>query len=174
MDYGKLSKDTLIEMCEAKGLSYSSSMTKAKLEELLIASENAAKPAASSNNSSNEEFVEQGPATIGKVGAILLMVYLGFWLIVGIFMALMLFGMVLLMISALVNGEIGAFTYFGFMGLLSLVPLVFSIIGFLVTIPYLKGTAGSKVPAGILGILCWLLPGIFIFVSEYTPIEKGE
>ncbi len=46
MDYGKLSKETLIVLCEERGLPYSSSWSKAKLEDLLINSQLEEKKAA--------------------------------------------------------------------------------------------------------------------------------
>ena len=84
MDYGKLSKKELISLCEERNLSFSSSWTKEKLEEVLISNDN-------KQESTNVTINDNG---VGKAGAI-------FNIVFGVLSAILLFWTILFLIGGI-------------------------------------------------------------------------
>lgn len=170
MDYGKLSKAALLEMCESKGISYSSSMTKIKLEELLVASDSENINLATKSPSRSRVQEEQEPLegykvdTLAKVGAI--------WglLISPISSALLCLLCVLYIVElSLLGDDLGTNDFniliIMFLGIIALIMFKVLFV-WIFSILILMGRV-NKVVAGIAIIVFSLIPGILILASKY-------
>ncbi len=105
MDYSKFTKKELIELCEEREISFSSSWVKSQLEEVLIDFDNKLKEKEekkqqeqqlSSQNDQNQQVVEN---TLGKAGAIVNIVFGSIALIPWIFLSFFIFGIPFLVLD---------------------------------------------------------------------------
>ncbi len=176
MDYAKLKKETLIEMCDARGVDYSSSFSKDKLIDLLFNAETTTKPApwaaTQSSQYNYDEYVEAGPDTIGKIGAIFSLIGAGSMLFVQFMLGIVLLAAFFLILGLLSSGAIFAVVMVLIFSLVLLLPGIIAILTFMWVLPYLKGTASSKTKAGVISLFSGgLLGGVFILASDYRSDE---
>ena len=161
MDYGKLSKQELIELCEESNIHYSSNITKAELERHLI--NNNVKSDDYKQDDSNEtptweqdeeeytSYEEENQSyltndSVGKAGAVLNIIGSLFFVILG-FVFILFF-------------------------VISIPMLIGSIFSIICNIQFLSGK-DNKVEAGVLGLLfSGLLGGILVLVSQRETVNK--
>lgn len=143
MDYGKLNKEELILLCKERGLEFSSSWDREKLEDLLINSKLRSK----SKSGVKREGLAKAGAIVNIVLSIISLVF-GAWFFIEFIIMLMIgfFALIWLLISiALIIGAI------------------FSIVS---NVQYMNG-ADNKIMAGVLGLIfSGIIGGILVLISE--------